>query len=195
MGGETYSQREDFFPYLLPGARGCQRLHPLASSSEIPLISCISLAWLRLTYRVVLIMWSPSSYTPDVPECPDVLSSLFTHHSMTVCQSIRGSPGTNWKSMSYNMLSYIYIYKHTHTIPWSTNISNSIYYERFILQLQVTSIINEREFSFLSFHKKNKINKKAPHSYLRPLSHDIIMCPCLVCLSLGFWYWYQYISI
>ena len=31
MGGETYTQREDFFPYLLPGARGCQHLHPLAS--------------------------------------------------------------------------------------------------------------------------------------------------------------------
>ena len=31
MGGETYTKREEFFPYLLPGARGCQRLHPLAS--------------------------------------------------------------------------------------------------------------------------------------------------------------------
>ena len=28
---ETYTQREDFFPYLFPGARGCQRLYPLAS--------------------------------------------------------------------------------------------------------------------------------------------------------------------
>ena len=36
MGGEIYTQREDFFPYLLPGARGCQCLHPLASSSETP---------------------------------------------------------------------------------------------------------------------------------------------------------------
>ena len=45
MGGETFTQREDFFfPYLLPGARGCQRLHPHASSSETPLIGCISLA-------------------------------------------------------------------------------------------------------------------------------------------------------
>ena len=42
MGGETYTKREDFFfPYLLPGARRCQRLHPLASSS---LIGCMSLA-------------------------------------------------------------------------------------------------------------------------------------------------------
>ena len=43
MGGETYTQREDiFFPYLLPGARGCQRLHPFASSSETPLVDCVS---------------------------------------------------------------------------------------------------------------------------------------------------------
>ena len=33
--GETYTQREDFFfPYLLPGVRGRQCLHSLASSSE-----------------------------------------------------------------------------------------------------------------------------------------------------------------
>ena len=44
MVGETYTQREDFFfPYLLLGARGCQRLHPLASSSETPLIGWVSL--------------------------------------------------------------------------------------------------------------------------------------------------------
>ena len=30
MGGETYTQRGDFFfPYLLLGASGCQRLHPI----------------------------------------------------------------------------------------------------------------------------------------------------------------------
>ena len=44
---ETYTQREDFFPYLLPGTRGFQRLHPLASSWETPLIGCVSLARLR----------------------------------------------------------------------------------------------------------------------------------------------------
>ena len=44
MGAETYTQREDFFfPYLHPGARACQRLHPLASSSETPLIDCVFL--------------------------------------------------------------------------------------------------------------------------------------------------------
>ena len=41
---DIYSEREDFFfPYLLPRARECQRLHPLASSSEMPLIGCVSL--------------------------------------------------------------------------------------------------------------------------------------------------------
>ena len=50
MGGETYTKREDFFfPYLLPGARGCQRLHPLASSSETPLLGCVSLARQQLS--------------------------------------------------------------------------------------------------------------------------------------------------
>ena len=30
MSGETYTKRDDlFFPYLLPGASGCERLHPL----------------------------------------------------------------------------------------------------------------------------------------------------------------------
>ena len=47
---ETYTQRGDFFfPYLLPGARGCRRLRPLASSLETPLIGCVSLAQLRFS--------------------------------------------------------------------------------------------------------------------------------------------------
>ena len=49
MSGETYTQREDFFPYLLPGARRCQRLHSLARSSETPLIGCMSLARQRFS--------------------------------------------------------------------------------------------------------------------------------------------------
>ena len=50
MGEETYTEREDFFfPYLLPGARECQRLHPLASSSETPLVGCVSLVRLRFS--------------------------------------------------------------------------------------------------------------------------------------------------
>ena len=47
IGGETYTQREDFFfQYLVPGAKGC---HLLASSSETPLIGCVSLARLRFS--------------------------------------------------------------------------------------------------------------------------------------------------
>ena len=47
---ERYTQREDFFfPYFLPGARGCQRLHPLASSSGTPLIGCVSRARTRFS--------------------------------------------------------------------------------------------------------------------------------------------------
>ena len=34
---------------LLPGARGCQRLHPLASSSEVLLIGCVFLAQLQFS--------------------------------------------------------------------------------------------------------------------------------------------------
>ena len=50
MGGETNTQIEDsLFPYLLPGARACQCLHPLASSSEPPLIGCVSLVRLRFS--------------------------------------------------------------------------------------------------------------------------------------------------
>ena len=78
IDGETYSQRGDlFFPYLLPVARGCQRLHPLASSSETPVIGCMShrstmiLCTLSKSDRVVLITRSPSGYTPVVPECSD----------------------------------------------------------------------------------------------------------------------------
>ena len=58
-GGETYTQREDFFfPYLLPGSRGCQHLHPLASSTETPLIVCVSLA--RLRFSANLTAWFSS---------------------------------------------------------------------------------------------------------------------------------------
>ena len=35
--------------FFFSGARGCQRLQPLASSSETPLIGCVSLAWLWIS--------------------------------------------------------------------------------------------------------------------------------------------------
>ena len=42
---DIYSERG----LLLPGASGCQRLHSLASSSEMPLIGCMYLARLRFS--------------------------------------------------------------------------------------------------------------------------------------------------
>ena len=72
----------DFLPYLLPWARRCQCLHPLASSSKTPLIGCVSHAWLPIpsnlskSDRVVFIKWSPSGYTPVISDCLDRLSSL-----------------------------------------------------------------------------------------------------------------------
>ena len=68
IDGETYTQWEDFFPYLLPGTWGCQSLHPLASSSETTdrlrvLRSTAILSTLSKSDRVVLITWSHSGYT------------------------------------------------------------------------------------------------------------------------------------
>ena len=94
IDGETYTQREDSFPYLLPGARGCQSLHPLASSSETtwsaacPTLDCDSLysvqIWPRGSHHVVSF-----GYTPVVLECPD-RAALFTNHNVTACHSTPG---------------------------------------------------------------------------------------------------------
>ena len=47
---DIHSEREDFFfPYLLPRTRGCLRLDPLASSSEMPMFGCVSHARLRFS--------------------------------------------------------------------------------------------------------------------------------------------------
>ena len=95
MGGETYPKREDFFfPYLLQGARGCQRLQPLQArqrrlwSAACPSLDCYSLHSPESDH-VVLITWSPSGYTPVVPECPD-RAVLFTNQHVTAFQSTRG---------------------------------------------------------------------------------------------------------
>ena len=66
-------------PYLIPGARGCQRLHPLASLSEttsdrlrVPrstAIRCI----LSKSPRVVFITWSPSAYPSALIALPCLL--------------------------------------------------------------------------------------------------------------------------
>ena len=79
IDGETYTQREDFFfPYLLLGAKGCQRLHPLQARQRRPdrlrvPRSTTILCTLSKFDRVV-ITWSPSGYTPVRPECPDAPS-------------------------------------------------------------------------------------------------------------------------
>ena len=98
---DIYTPREDFFfPYLLPGARGEKRLHPLVSRRQRPSNASDRLRIVRSTAflcilsksdRVVLIMGSPSGYTPVVLDCPDqVIISLFTHYSVTAFQSTRG---------------------------------------------------------------------------------------------------------
>ena len=69
------------FPYLLPGARGCLRLLPLASrivrDDLTPLIGCVSLCSILDSLLLSksdhgVITWSPSGYTLD---CPDTLPS------------------------------------------------------------------------------------------------------------------------
>ena len=95
MGGETYTLREDFFfPYLLPGTRGCQRLHPLASSSETPLISCVSHA--RMWFSALCLNLTACFSSCDLLPVTHLLypsaliALLFTDHNMTACQSTRG---------------------------------------------------------------------------------------------------------
>ena len=95
-GWRDISQREDFFfPYLIPEARGCQRLHPpcklvidASDRLHVPRSTGI-LSTLSKSNGVVLITWSPSGYTPVVTKCPD-RAVLFTNHNMTACQSTRG---------------------------------------------------------------------------------------------------------
>ena len=81
MGGGTYTKREDFFfPYHLPGARGCQRLHPLASSSETPLIGCVSQVRLRFSApRLKQTAWFSSRDPLPVTHLFD-LSALTRRH-------------------------------------------------------------------------------------------------------------------
>ena len=106
MGGETYTQRDDFL-YLLPGARGCQRLHHLASSSETPLIVCVSLARLPKSDHVVLITWSPSGYTPVRPKWPDAPSSSCL--LIKIWQLIKAL-GVTWNEQKIHIICYITIW-------------------------------------------------------------------------------------
>ena len=106
MGRETYTQREDFFfRYLLPGAWGCQRLNPLASSSETPLVACVSLARLRFSaLSLYLTAWFSSHYLLPVTHLFNlsaliVLSCLLI--KMWLLAKHTGSLETKWNSMAY----------------------------------------------------------------------------------------------
>ena len=78
---DIHSERGLLVLYLLPGARGSKRLHPLASrivreASDRLHISCLTLILCTLSkFDRVVITWSPSGYTPVGLDCPDVLSS------------------------------------------------------------------------------------------------------------------------
>ena len=115
MGGETYTKREDFFfPRLLPGAGGCQHLHPLASSSETPLISCVSHARLCFsTLYLNLTTWFSSRDLLPVTHLlyPSALIMLlFTNHNMTACQITQGHQERieNPRYMLYNRSYFIF---------------------------------------------------------------------------------------
>ena len=89
---DIYTQREDFFfPYLLPGARRVLTLAtPPASSSETPLIGCVSLARQRLSaFCLNLTAWFSSRCFLPVTHLL-YPSALFTNQNVTVCQSTRG---------------------------------------------------------------------------------------------------------
>ena len=93
---EWHILREDFlFPYLLPGARGLPTLAPpcklvIDAPGRLRVShSTVILCTLSKYDHVVLVTWSPSSYTPVVPKCPD-LTDLLSNHNVTACQSTRG---------------------------------------------------------------------------------------------------------
>ena len=106
MGGETYTKRKDFFQE--PG--GCQRLPPLASSSETPLIGCISLARLRFSASVKI--WPRGSHPvipfqlPVRPESSDAPSSPCLPIKMW---QLTKAYGVTRKETKMHVISYITI--------------------------------------------------------------------------------------
>ena len=89
---------------------GCQRLHPLASSPETPLIGCVSHARLRFSALCLnLNAWFSSRDLLPVtyllyPSAPIAL--LFTNHNVTACQSTRSHKERteNQCHMLYNII-------------------------------------------------------------------------------------------
>ena len=78
IDGETYSLRDEFFPYLFSGSQEvptlappCKLVRDASGRLRVPRSTAI-LCNLSKSNRVVL-TWSPSCYTPVRPECPDAL--------------------------------------------------------------------------------------------------------------------------
>ena len=91
-GIDLYSERGLLLPISSSGSHGvptlappCKLVRDIADRLRVPRSTPI-LSTLSKSDRVVLITWSPSGYTPVVPECPD-RSVLFTNHNLTACQS------------------------------------------------------------------------------------------------------------
>ena len=111
--------------FLLPEARGYQRLHPHASHiirRSNPLISCVSLAWISILCILsksdhVIIMWSPSGYTLAGSDCPNVLS--FPCLLITTWQLVKADGVTRKKlkiHVIYNIkqiYTFTPVYEHT----------------------------------------------------------------------------------
>ena len=111
---DIYSERGLLLaPYLLHGARGCQRLHPLASrivrddtntsdrlripgsTLDSDWTDCLNLtAW--FSYNVV----SFRLHTCSIGLPRHTAIPLFTNHNMTACQSTRGHQERTPRSMS-----------------------------------------------------------------------------------------------
>ena len=116
MDGVTYTQREDlFFLSLLPGARGCQRLHPIASSSETLLIGCVFLA--RFNSQNSVKIW-PRGFHHVTPFRLHTCSTwvpwlavifLFTNQNLTGYQSTRDHSERNENPchMLYNISGFV----------------------------------------------------------------------------------------
>ena len=63
----------------------CKLIRDTSGRLHIPCLTAI-LCTLSNSHCMVLIMWSPSDYTPVQPECPD-RTVLFTNQNVTACQA------------------------------------------------------------------------------------------------------------
>ena len=94
--GELYSERE-LLPIFSSGSQRvptlaptCKLVRDASARLRVPRSTSI-LCTLSKSHCVVVITWSPSGYTPVVPECPDRAAIfLFTNQNVTACQSTQG---------------------------------------------------------------------------------------------------------